>query len=266
MIWDDFLIRWTRIASNVTFRYFLIAGTVFFLFYFILHGILASRKMQAKFPKLKDYSRDITYSLITILIFATMAAVVFVLLDPYTLYYRDVEKYGWAYFYLSFPLMFLIHDAYFYWAHRMMHHPRLFKAIHKVHHQSTNPSPWTAYAFHPFEAVVEAGIILVLGFVLPVHQAAFGLFMLFQFSYNVYGHLGYELYPKNFQRTWIGKWINTGTAHNQHHQYFHGNFGLYTLIWDRLFGTLREDYEKKFDQVTQAKTDSKAQNMEKHLA
>ncbi|MCU0402341.1 MAG: sterol desaturase, partial [Algoriphagus sp.] len=74
--------RWTRIAGNVTLRYFLIAGTVFFLFYFILNGILASRKMQTKFPKLKDYSRDIAYSLITILIFATMAAVVFVLLSP----------------------------------------------------------------------------------------------------------------------------------------------------------------------------------------
>ena len=129
MIWEDFFIRWTRIAGSVTFRYFLIAGTVFFLFYFVLKGILASRKMQAKFPKLKDYSRDITYSLMTILIFATVASVVFTLLEPYTLYYKSVDIYGWIYFYLSFPLMFLIHDAYFYWAHRMMHHPKLFKAI-----------------------------------------------------------------------------------------------------------------------------------------
>jgi Trk-type K+ transport system membrane component len=81
VIWDDFFFRWTKIAGNITFRYFLIAGAVFFLFYFILSGIMANRKMQAKFPKLKDYSRDITYSLITILIFATTAAVVFVLLE-----------------------------------------------------------------------------------------------------------------------------------------------------------------------------------------
>jgi Delta7-sterol 5-desaturase len=254
MIWEDFLERWTKIAVNVSLRYFVIAGTVFFIFYFILHRILSSRKMQAEFPKNKDYRRDIFFSLVTILIFATVATVVFVLLPSYTLYYQEVEKYGWDYFYLSFPLMFLIHDAYFYWAHRLMHHPKLFRTIHKVHHQSTNPSPWTAYAFHPLEAVIEAGIILVLGFVLPIHRAAFGLFMLFQFSYNVYGHLGFELFPKNFHRTWIGKWINTSTAHNQHHQYFHGNYGLYTLIWDRLFGTIRQDYERKFDHVTDSKS------------
>jgi Delta7-sterol 5-desaturase len=266
MIWDEFFFKWTKIAGNVTFRYFLIAGTAFFLFYFILNGILANRKMQAKFPKLNDYTRDISYSLITILIFATMAAVVFVLLDGYTLFYREVDTYGWVYFFLTFPAMFLIHDAYFYWAHRLMHHPRLFKAIHKIHHHSTNPSPWTAYSFHPFEAVIEAGIILVIGLILPVHVAAFGLFMLFQFSYNVYGHLGYELYPRNFHRTWVGRWINTGTAHNLHHQYFHGNYGLYTLIWDRLFGTLRPDYEEKFDQVTTPSPSSPDKKLEKNLA
>jgi sterol desaturase/sphingolipid hydroxylase (fatty acid hydroxylase superfamily) len=64
----------------------------------------------------------------------------------------------------------------------------------------------------------------------------------------------------------VGKWINTGTAHNLHHQYFHGNYGLYTLIWDRLFGTLREDYEKKFDQVTTPSPSSPDKKMEKNLA
>jgi sterol desaturase/sphingolipid hydroxylase (fatty acid hydroxylase superfamily) len=34
-----------------------------------------------------------------------------------------------------------------------------------------------------------------------------------------------------------------------HHQYFKGNYGLYTLIWDRLFGTLRPDYDERFDEV-----------------
>jgi len=46
-----------------------------------------------------------------------------------------------------------------------MHHKKLFRWFHLVHHQSTNPSPWAAYAFHPLEAVVEAGIIAV--FFLP---------------------------------------------------------------------------------------------------
>jgi sterol desaturase/sphingolipid hydroxylase (fatty acid hydroxylase superfamily) len=67
--------------------------------------------------------------------------------------------------------------------------------------------------------------------------------------YNVYGHLGYEIYPKWFSRHPLGKWINTSVNHNQHHQYFKGNYGLYFLFWDRLMGTIRKDYEDQFEAV-----------------
>jgi len=215
--------------------------------------VLAYRRSQANFPKLKDYSRDILYSLITILIFATVAALVFEVFRPYTALFQPWAKYGRFYYFLTFPIMLLIHDAYFYLIHRFMHQPKLFRIIHKIHHLSTNPSPWTAYAFHPVEALLEAGIIPLIAFTLPVHPSALGIFLLFQFFFNVYGHLGYELYPRGFQNSWIGRWVNTGVAHNQHHQFFHGNYGLYTLIWDRLFGTLRSDYEEKFESVTKKK-------------
>jgi len=67
--------------------------------------------------------------------------------------------------------------------------------------------------------------------------------------YNVYGHLGWELYPKGFSKHWIGKWVNTSVNHNMHHQYFKGNYGLYFLWWDRWIGTIRKDYDNKFDEV-----------------
>ena len=68
--------------------------------------------------------------------------------------------------------------------------------------------------------------------------------------YNVYGHLGYELYPKGFAKNALGKWINTSVSHNQHHQYFKGNYGLYFTFWDRMMGTLRDDYGERFEEVT----------------
>lgn len=250
MNWEGFGERWIRVAEITTFRYFFIAGLAFFVFYFLLKNVLSSRRMQDKFPGIKHYSRDILFSLITILIFATMAALVFTVLRDFTNLFNPWDKFGSVYYFLTFPLMLLIHDAYFYWMHRLMHQPKLFRYIHRVHHLSTNPSPWTAYAFHPLEAIIEAGIIPVIAFTLPVNISAFALFLLFQFFYNVYGHLGYELFPARFNKTWIGRWVNTGTAHNQHHQFFHGNYGLYTLIWDRMFGTLRKDYDAKYDQVT----------------
>jgi sterol desaturase/sphingolipid hydroxylase (fatty acid hydroxylase superfamily) len=130
-----------------------------------------------------------------------------------------------------------------------MHQPSIFKIFHLVHHKSTNPSPWAAYAFNPLEAVVEAGILPVFVFTLPLHVTHTFIFFFIMIVYNVYGHLGYELYPKGFNKNFIGKWINTSINHNQHHQFFKGNYGLYFLWWDRWMNTLRSDYDKQFDAV-----------------
>jgi sterol desaturase/sphingolipid hydroxylase (fatty acid hydroxylase superfamily) len=104
-------------------------------------------------------------------------------------------------------------------------------------------------AFHPLEAFVEAAIIVVVVFLFPVHPLAIGIFLLFMMLYNVYGHLGYELYPAGFSKSFIGKWINTSVNHNQHHMHFKGNYGLYFLFWDRMMGTIREDYDERFEAV-----------------
>jgi sterol desaturase/sphingolipid hydroxylase (fatty acid hydroxylase superfamily) len=97
--------------------------------------------------------------------------------------------------------------------------------------------------------MVEAGIVVVLAFIIPVHPLSISLFLLIMMIYNVYGHLGYELYPKRFSRSRVGRWINTSVNHNQHHQFFAGNYGLYFLWWDRWMGTVREDYDKQFEEV-----------------
>lgn len=237
--------EWLKISSIISSRYFIMAGISFVVFYILFKTKFQSIKIQQKFPKNESYYRDVKYSIVSMLIFSSVAYLCLFTLKNYNnVMYTKVDN--WWYFAFSFLWMYLLHDAYFYWMHRFMHIPSLYRKVHLIHHKSTNPSPWTAYAFHPLEAVIEAGIVPLIVFTLPVYRNGFFLFMLFQIIYNVYGHLGYELYPKNFHKTWIGKWINTGTAHNAHHKYFYGNFGLYTLIWDRLFGTLREDYDNSF--------------------
>jgi Delta7-sterol 5-desaturase len=174
-------------------------------------------------------------------------------LVQYTTFYTEIKQYSMWWFWFAFPCMLFLHDAYFYITHRLMHHKILFKWFHLVHHKSTNPSPWAAFAFHPLEAVVEAGIIVVFLFTIPVHLFHLFFFFLFMMVYNVYGHLGWELYPKGFSKSLIGKWINTSVNHNQHHQYFKGNYGLYFLWWDRIFNTLRKDYDTAFDAVKNRK-------------
>ncbi|RMG29161.1 MAG: sterol desaturase family protein [Bacteroidetes bacterium] len=261
MDFAEFISFWTHSATRIVSRYFIFAGSAFFIFYVLLKRPLWFRKIQKRMPRLSDYGRDIFYSLITVSIFATVAFVVLFVARPYTNLYKDIATYGTAYYLFTWVWMLFLHDTWFYWMHRLMHHPLLFKHVHLVHHKSTNPSPWTAYAFHPLEALVEVGIVPLIAFTLPVHAPALGLFFLFQIIYNVYGHLGFELYPKNFHKTLIGRWINTSVAHNLHHKRFKGNYGLYFLFWDRLMGTLREDYDSTYEATTQKAPEKMPQTM-----
>jgi len=232
-------------------RYLLLASLAFLIFYVLLKKKIAGKKIQQKFPRLLDYTREIGFSILTVFIMAFIPAIVIgsPSLSKYTRFYTDIQQHSMTWFVLAFPVMAIIHDTYFYWMHRAIHHPRVFKLVHLVHHQSTNPSPFAAYAFHPLEAILEAGIFLVFVFTIPVHFYHLIFFFLFMIIYNVYGHLGWELYPKGFSKHWLGKWINTSVNHNLHHQYFKGNYGLYFLFWDRLMGTIRPDYDERFEAV-----------------
>jgi len=243
---------WLAIFVLLSVRYLVIAGTAALIWYGWRGRRAFSRKIQQRWPRLKDYGREVGYSFLSFVIFAGIATLVLAgPLRPYTQIYQEVAEHGWGYFALSLVAVLLIHDAYFYWAHRAMHHPRLYRWVHLTHHRSTNPTPLAAFAFHPLEAVVEAGVILVIAFLFPVHPAVILLFVLIMTLDNVYGHLGWELYPKGFQRHPIGRWINTSVSHNQHHRHAQGNYGLYFLWWDRLCGTLRADYDEAFDEVTE---------------
>ncbi|MFM2146401.1 MAG: hypothetical protein RL732_1237 [Bacteroidota bacterium] len=241
-----------KIIQMIGGRYLFFAGTAFLLAYWIFNRTIGPKKIQQKYPKWNDYAREVLYSLLTIGLFALVP--LFLIKNDsirvHTRWYTDIQQHGWVYFIGAFPLMLVLHDTYFYWMHRLMHHPRLFKVFHLVHHRSTNPSPWAAYAFHPLEAIVEVGILALFLFTIPIHKLHLTVFFLFMIVYNVYGHLGWELYPRGFNRHWLGKWINTSVNHNQHHQFFNGNYGLYFLFWDRMMGTLREDYDLQFDRAT----------------
>jgi sterol desaturase/sphingolipid hydroxylase (fatty acid hydroxylase superfamily) len=254
--------------SVILLRYMIIASVAFLIYYVIKRRSWFALKIQQRFPAGTDYWREILFSVLTSFIFTAIGFIVFVSpIARFTQSYYNINKYGIVYFIGSIFLMIVIHDAYFYWTHRWMHGKRVFKWFHKVHHLSTNPSPWAAFSFHPLEAVIEGSVIAFMAFLFPVHPLAIGIFLLFMMTYNVYGHLGYELYPKGFSKSRVGKWINTSINHNMHHQHFHGNYGLYFLWWDRWMGTLQAGYDDRFDEVKSRtiQTDTSSSTMREGL-
>jgi lathosterol oxidase len=53
----------------------------------------------------------------------------------YSLLYSDISTYGWTWFIVSFFLYMTFNDVAIYWIHRLEHHPRVYKHIHKPHHK-----------------------------------------------------------------------------------------------------------------------------------
>jgi sterol desaturase/sphingolipid hydroxylase (fatty acid hydroxylase superfamily) len=53
--------------------------------------------------------------------------------------------------------------------------------------------------------------------------------------FGIVGHLGFEPLAA-YKSGWI-RYLGTSDFHHAHHRDIHGNFGFYTSLWDRLFGT-----------------------------
>ena len=229
-------------------RYIVIAGVAFLLFYFLLAKKFLNSKIQTRPLKKKNIVREILHSCQSAIVFTVITFIIlFTPLKNYTLIYDSIGEYSYWWIGISTLLALIIHDTYFYWMHRSLHHKKIYKYTHVVHHKSTNPSPWASYSFHVLEAIAEGLILVVIVFMLPLHIVSISLFTVVGLIINVYGHLGYEIAPKAFRSTILFKFLNTSVHHNMHHSRFNGNYGLYFRIWDRLMKTEVSDYEKQYD-------------------
>jgi sterol desaturase/sphingolipid hydroxylase (fatty acid hydroxylase superfamily) len=236
------------------FEYLFLAGVAFLLFYVLLPKYFKKNKIQQKNATRKDFIREFFNSLRTVLIIVILSLVMlYTDLVQYTQAYFDLDEYPTWWFFLSMTTALIIHDTYFYWMHRTAHHPKLYKHIHYLHHKSVNPSPWAAYSFQLTEGILEAMITVIILLLIPIHPLALLGFGMQSLAINVYGHLGYEIFPKWFRRSPLFHLFNTSVHHNMHHSTFNYNFGLYFRVWDRLMGTEHPDYVKQYDKIQQSR-------------
>jgi sterol desaturase/sphingolipid hydroxylase (fatty acid hydroxylase superfamily) len=230
--------------------YTIFAGFAYLFLYKWRGKFYWASKIQQYYPARKHIMREIWLSVSTLVIFGVvLLGVAWANYHGYTQAYHPADKYGYWYYAFSIVIMVFIHDAYFYWAHRLLHWKPLFKTVHIKHHLSINPTPFAALAFHPMEAVSEILVVPLVAFTIPHYPTAMQIVFIYSLLVNIGGHMGYETVPKEFVRHWIFKWHNTSTHHNMHHRLVKCNYGLYFNIWDRLMGTNHPDYEKHFEEV-----------------
>lgn len=148
--------------------------------------------------------------------------------------------------YLAFsdhPLLFILFlfltpvwiSFHFYWIHRWLHWPPLYRMAHALHHRNANVGPWSGISMHPVEHAMFFSSVLI-HFLVPVHPIHILFHMQHQALTGVTSHTGFEGFlVKDKNR------LALGTFHHQmHHRYFECNYGNLEVPWDKWFGSFHD--------------------------
>jgi sterol desaturase/sphingolipid hydroxylase (fatty acid hydroxylase superfamily) len=250
-----FVIATVLVFAVVIGRYFLIAGLFYAVFYKWQPSRWQKRKINNKQYKDGQFKREVTWSMVTALLFAVTGAIMGMLWQKgWTKVYAGVNDYPLWWLPASLLLALVVHETYYYWLHRWMHHPRVFRIVHKVHHDSNVTSPWTAFSFHPIEGVLQALFLPALLLVMPMHLYVLIIHLTIMTFSSVVNHLDIEVYPKGFHKNFFGRWMIGATHHSLHHKQFKYNYGLYFTFWDKWKNTESPVFEKLFEEKTGSTT------------
>ncbi|KAF9333084.1 c-5 sterol desaturase [Podila minutissima] len=146
---------------------------------------------------------------------------------------------GWGYVALSIAAFLFFTDCGIYWVHRFLHHPLVYKRLHKPHHKWIIPTPYSSHAFHPVDGYLQSVPYHVFVFVFPMQKYIYlTMFVLVNF-WSVLIHDGEVVVESSV--------INSAAHHSVHHLYFNYNYGQYFTLWDRLGGSYRTPGAEQYD-------------------
>jgi Delta7-sterol 5-desaturase len=231
-------------------RYLIAASLIAGLVWLLRRTAWARRKIQRREASRADFVREFAGSVRTVLVYAMLSVpLVGALRHGYLDHYRGaVSPLGFLGYLAA---MIVAHDAWFYWSHRAMHTPLLFKRFHRFHHRTITPTAWAAYSFAIPEAVVMFLFIPAWFALVPTPAPVVFTFLAVMIARNAMGHAGLEMHPRGWASHPLLRWITTTTHHDMHHgTSFNHNYGFYFTWWDKLMGTEHPDYIETFDRIT----------------
>ena len=134
---------------------------------------------------------------------------------------------------------FVIYDFFYYWFHRISHERQIFWASHVAHHQSEDYNLSTALRQTGTGAFVT-WVFFIPVFLIGVPSYVFVSVASVNLIYQFWVHS--EHIPK---LGWYEKFFVTASNHRVHHaqneNYIDKNYGGVFIIWDRMFGTYKEE-------------------------
>ncbi len=141
-----------------------------------------------------------------------------------------------------FVLMFLLipvwSSLHFYFIHRLLHWPPLFRLAHALHHRNVNIGPWSGISMHPIEHILYFSSFAI-HFVIASHPIHMIFHAYFQGLGPAVSHSGFEaLKVGGRKRLKLGDYF-----HQLHHKHYKCNYGTLEMPWDRWFGSFHDGTE-----------------------
>eukprot|EP00091_Calanus_sinicus_P021206 TRINITY_DN6170_c0_g1_i1.p1 TRINITY_DN6170_c0_g1~~TRINITY_DN6170_c0_g1_i1.p1 ORF type:complete len:380 (+),score=74.40 TRINITY_DN6170_c0_g1_i1:118-1257(+) len=230
--------------------YFLAATAVSYLFFFGIGGYLhltyyVGKKdsphewkcQPNKWLSSKEEIHEIIVGWFSLTIGSALSAALatWVMNGGYTSIYYDFGKHGLLWSLLELPIVFVTTDYVTYWLHRIYHMPFLYKHFHKLHHTYKQPTAFSVTAIHPVEFLNIQCVYIAPMFLMPIYAPLYCGYLMYIYYHGIIDHSGIA-----FKRLWFQPWQPDCIFHDNHHQYFHVNFGFNVELWDEIHGTARQ--------------------------
>ena len=237
---------WPSILAFDVGRYLVAALVLTAVLALASRAYVARRRVRLRTPGSGQRLHELGHSLGTALVFSLVGLGVYhgVEAGIFGVYSRIADR-GWLYWIASLILIVLVHDTYFYWTHRWLHHPWLFVRLHRTHHVSVAPTQWAAYSFSVREALTQAAFLPLFLVSVPTHELVLFIWMGYQVIRNVMGHCGVELIPLQWLAARWWHCFTTTLHHDLHHASGRWNYGLYFAWWDRWCDTEHPEYRAR---------------------
>ena len=106
-------------------------------------------------------------------------------------------------------------EFHFYWVHRLLHVPFIYKHVHSLHHRNVNIGPWSGLSMHPVEHLLYLSSLLI-HCVFPSHLILLYFHVIYLGPGAAMTHTGYEdLLVRDKRRLALGTFY-----HQLHHRYY----------------------------------------------
>ena len=220
----------------------IVLATPVFLILIAIEAAVAHRRQRSPY-RLADAVSSISLGMLsqTSAVFTRLLRV-----GIYTALFEHVALWRDDAFWTSLPgwlLALLFYDLCYYWLHRMGHESAVLWAAHAVHHQSQDYNLSTALR------QTSSGALLGWVFYVPMALAGvpplvFGVVALVDLLYQFWVHT-----EQVGRLSWFDRWFCSPSNHRVHHAvndaYLDKNYGGILIVWDRLFGTFKDEDERE---------------------